>query len=78
VRVEYVVPAVGNGADGACCFQTLIESWDGSHWTLAASPNTGSSDWLHGVSCVSPGSCEAVGYFAPSGNPEATLIESLS
>jgi hypothetical protein len=48
-------PATGSG-------QPLIESWDGSGWSLDAVPSAeGGSASLVGVSCV-PGSCAAVGY----------------
>ncbi len=48
--------------------QTLIETWNGTSWSIVASPNTSSSqdayglgDYLFGVSCVSATSCTAVG-----------------
>ena len=51
---------------------TLIESWNGSIWSVIPSPGVGaSSSWLDGVSCVSVDSCTAVG-----GSPLHTLIES--
>src|SRR5207244_6431101 len=43
--------------------QTLIESWDGSHWSTVASPNTGpSTNQLFSVSCFSSSHCTAVGH----------------
>ncbi len=53
--------------------ETLVESWNGSTWTIVPSPNSGTigSD-LQAVSCVSASSCTAVG----SGSDGATLIES--
>jgi hypothetical protein len=40
----------------------LIESWNGTKWTLAAAGGTGSPAGLSGLSCWSPGRCIAVGY----------------
>ena len=53
--------------------QTLVETWNGSAWSLVSSPNTSPSEdnVLKGVSCTTPAGCTAVGSF---GN--ATLIES--
>jgi hypothetical protein len=55
--------------------QTLVESWNGTTWSLVSSPNMGTADEelneLNGVSCVSASSCTAVGQF--DGN---TLVES--
>ena len=40
----------------------LVESWDGSHWSVAHSPGLGlASATLNGVSCASTESCMAVG-----------------
>ena len=60
---------------------TLVESWNGTAWSVVPSPNTGTHDnTLSGVSCVSPTSCEAAGSNDNSGNfgfkPSQTLIES--
>jgi hypothetical protein len=42
--------------------RTLVESWNGSTWKQASSPNPSSSfDILDGVSCASASSCLAVG-----------------
>jgi hypothetical protein len=53
---------VGRQRNGSI-WQTLIEHWDGSAWTLVASPNTSTSDgnFLYGVSCTSSSQCWAVG-----------------
>jgi hypothetical protein len=56
--------AVGYEDDGDGTDQTLIESWDGTSWTITPSPDVGGSDdanTLAGVSCVSPTDCVAVG-----------------
>src|SRR4029079_6298729 len=56
--------------------RTLIESWNGTSWTVATSPNTGTSvNLLNGVSCVAANSCTAVGYYY-NGTTNRTLIES--
>jgi hypothetical protein len=52
--------------------QTLIESWDGTSWSIAPSPDLGTSyNQLIGVACSSASDCWAVGYYAPQG----TLVE---
>jgi hypothetical protein len=67
--------AVGSAANGPL-HQTLVESWDGTAWSVMPSPNEGSSgDLLLGVSCTGPTSCVAVGYIR-NGSDDQTLVES--
>ncbi|TMB87374.1 MAG: hypothetical protein E6J45_12580 [Chloroflexi bacterium] len=55
--------------------RTLIESWNGTTWSIVASPNNGTGfNALYDVSCVSASSCNAVGEYS-SGNVERTLTE---
>jgi hypothetical protein len=56
--------AVGHHFTGTS-FVTLIEQWNGSGWSVAPSPNvnTKKANYLTGVSCLSPSTCTAVGYF---------------
>jgi hypothetical protein len=56
--------------------QTLIESWNGSTWTMAPSPNLGTASLLYGVSCTSTTSCFAVGSYGNAWPPDRTLVES--
>jgi hypothetical protein len=69
--------AVGDTFTGTG-YRTLIESWDGSAWTIIPSPNErgsrSSQDQLLGVSCPDSTKCTAVGSF---GNKSAAtpLIE---
>ncbi len=50
----YNAPDLGTG--------TLVESWDGTAWSVIPSPNRdGGDNFLNGVSCLSPTSCTAVG-----------------
>jgi hypothetical protein len=58
--------------------QTLIESWNGTSWTIVPSPNNGTGlNVLNGVSCATASSCQAVGYyFDASLGADQTLIES--
>jgi len=46
--------------------RTLIEMWNGSAWSIVASPNLGGAngDQLEGVSCFAATSCSAVGTYA--------------
>ena len=65
--------AVGTYYNGSVD-QTLVESWNGTSWSIVASPNTSSSqyNYLNSVSCVSSNSCTAVGNYSNS----QTLVES--
>jgi hypothetical protein len=55
---------------------TLIESWNGTRWTLRHSANPGPlRNGLYGVSCASPTACTAVGYYRRAGR---TLVESTT
>jgi hypothetical protein len=75
--------AVGNWeADAADndAEQSLVESWDGSAWSLVTSPDKGTftdGNDLTGVSCVSASFCTAVGFYFPNGlnNEAKTLVE---
>jgi hypothetical protein len=66
----------GNGIGGLPAYQTLIERWDGSAWTIVTSPNTSTiqNNFLLAVTCASASECWAVGYYK-LGNPYQTLIE---
>ena len=66
------------GASGNGPFQgSLVESWNGSAWSIVASPNpSGATEaYLEGVSCLSATSCTAVG-FSDNGTIDTTLVES--
>ncbi len=59
---------------------TLIESWNGTSWSVVPSPNYGRTkaiNLLLGVSCLPSGSCAAVGYHNIN-TRTFTLIESLA
>jgi hypothetical protein len=64
-------------------YQTLIEQWNGTSWTIVASPNTTDvtgameHDVLYGVACASASDCWAVGvsYSRTTGGPYQTLTE---
>ncbi len=65
---EYVAPGA---------WQTLIEAWDGSTWSIVPSPNVSPSlgNYLDGVSCLSATFCTAVGSFITK-QGDKTLVES--
>jgi hypothetical protein len=68
--------AVGSAGTMAGTTVTLVESWDGTAWSIAPSPNTGAGgvSELSSVSCPSGTSCTAVGdYF--TGTVSQTLVE---
>ena len=66
-------------AAGATGNLTVIESWNGTAWSLVKSPNRPTQDQLNsneldGVSCVTTTSCQTVGIWSQEGFPE-TLVE---
>lgn len=66
-----------NGSGSSATQQTLVESWNGSAWKVATSPDQDSAaNILSGVSCRSTQVCTAVGVYADGSGPEQTLIES--
>jgi uncharacterized repeat protein (TIGR01451 family) len=73
--------AAGSFGDDCQCggpaFQTLIEHFDGSTWSLAKSPNPTSSDnvFLTDITCTTGAGCWAVGDHGPGGSSDRTLIE---
>ncbi len=69
--------AVGDYFNGTAN-QTLVETFDGSTWSIASSPNTSTSqsNVLTGVSCTSPTSCVAVGT-SRNGTANQTLVETF-
>jgi hypothetical protein len=72
--------AVGSYANSAG-EKTLVESWNGTSWSVVPSPNAGLPDALNvlaGVSCVSVTACTAAGFYHSSHSLESTLIESSS
>jgi hypothetical protein len=69
--------AVGDEVTSSGDTQTLVESWDGSDWTVIHSPNPSSSgDSLSSVFCSNATFCMAVGVEGPTSEPTQTLIES--
>jgi len=57
--------------------RTLVESWNGTTWSIVPSPNEGTkNNGLSGVSCVSPTSCEAVGDYDNGSGATENLVES--
>lgn len=73
VQIEYiveggkVVPVFGSG-------QMLVESWDGTNWSIDTTPNENASDSLESVSCTGPTSCVGVG---TSSNSSTGVTEGL-
>lgn len=57
-------------------FQTLIEHWDGTGWSVVPGANTGFSDNLSSVSAVSSGNIWAVGvYYSTFSSLGDTMVE---
>jgi hypothetical protein len=53
--------------------QTLIEHWNGRHWTRVPSPNVGTASYLASVTVVSSDNAWAVGTYTAAGGTSATL-----
>ena len=72
--------AVGDYVATSGAEQTLVESWDGAKWSIAASPSPGPRSLgeldLNGVSCASPSDCVAVGDYEGTAPGYRTLVES--
>ena len=63
--------------DTTFAYETLIERWNGTTWTIVSSPNSGTAspfNFLTGVTCGSASECWAVGHFF-NGSVVVTLIE---
>ena len=56
--------------------RTLIESWNGTTWSIVPSRNPRSVSSLNDVSCVSASDCTAVGSDTGAGIASKTLVES--
>ena len=54
--------ATGLGNGTSTTDQTLAEHWNGSSWTIVATPNPSSVSILGGVECVSSSDCWTVGH----------------
>ena len=56
--------------------KTLVERWDGTHWSVAPSPSPNdASPWLEGVSCTKANSCVTVGHYESLTGLVKTLVE---
>jgi hypothetical protein len=62
------------GADGR--FETLVEHWNGSEWSVSRTPNPGTTgNHLYGITAVAPNDVWAVGQELDSSGPDQALIE---
>jgi hypothetical protein len=71
--------AAGYSINSSGVYRTLIESWNGTSWSVVPSPNRGTAtakNFLSGVSCVSVTACTAAGFYANLRGVFRTLIES--
>ena len=66
--------AVGYSDTGSG-YNTLIEHWEGSAWTIVPSPNSVGNNILQGVTCVSSSDCWAVGNADEPDVHQRTLVE---
>jgi hypothetical protein len=56
--------------------RALVESWDGSSWSVVPVPNPGNPSSLQAVVCTLPASCVAVGWWTSTAGVESALVES--
>jgi hypothetical protein len=72
--------AVGNYTDAAGVVKTLVETWNGSSWSISTSPNpAGTLALLSSVTCLSPRACTAAGLSVnPTTGVVKTLVEGLT
>src|SRR5258708_37545843 len=68
--------AVGSYFPQGRGLQTLIEHWNGSAWTVVASPDPGTQNALYGVQAASPTDIWAVGYYT-NGQTDTTKTLAL-
>ena len=68
--------AVGYYTNSDGVTETLIESWNGTTWSVVPSLSRASNSVLEGVSCVSATACTAVGSYTSTSGASRTLIES--
>ena len=67
--------AVGIGGSPTSYPQTLIETWDGSAWSVTPSPATPDTAYVLSVSGVGATSCVAVGGYVNGSGVAQTLVE---
>ena len=69
--------AVGTQAQRDNAHRTLVETWDGTSWTIqpAPSPSGTTSAELQDVACPAPDACLAVGWFRDSEENDHPLLE---
>jgi hypothetical protein len=69
--------AAGNAFDSNGLHASLIESWDGTHWSVVPSPSPGIGyTQVNGVSCASADACSVTGYYNTKTRAAKTLVES--
>ncbi|MEO8289176.1 MAG: S-layer homology domain-containing protein [Chloroflexota bacterium] len=68
--------AVGSYRTSQTQYSTLIEHWDGSSWSIVASPNPGSdTNYFNGVTASSGNDVWAVGFYRNTSGYAQTLVE---
>jgi hypothetical protein len=55
--------AAGQFGFGTFHSAPLIESWNGTRWSIVPAPNKAKSGYLNGISCASASACAAVGTY---------------
>jgi hypothetical protein len=70
--------AVGEQGSTGSAIETLVESWNGTTWSVVPSPEGYGSDYslFQGVSCPSSKACTAAGMYRSPSGVYLTLVES--
>jgi hypothetical protein len=68
--------AVGNASSPTHYLQTLVETYDGTNWSIVSSPNTSPTQpqYLNGLTCQSTTFCVAVGAYEIEPGLTQTLV----
>ena len=68
--------AAGNAYESNGFHASLVESWDGSRWSVVPSPSPGAGfTEVYGLSCATDDACAIAGYYNVTGGAIRTLIE---
>ena len=73
--------AIGSYNNSSNVGQTLVETWNGTSWSIISSPNENGNQ-LNGVSCTSSTNCMAVGFYTvvvvvKPGFPPINVIQTM-
>ena len=79
VSASWCVAAGAHTINNEDVYETMVQVWDGSTWSMQASPSTSQteSNYLFGMSCLSVSFCVAVGEYHDNDYSTSTYQRSL-